>query len=339
MKDPQAFEAGRHLSVGARHGLLRAVRRGWHLGCLALLGVAGALAGDADSTSSGVVVRDRVNVRGRPTIFSEVITQLRKDETVAILEEVTLKNPGKGEPADWLKIRLPANTPVWVNAAFVDTNSFTVKARRLNLRGGPGENFSVLGSVGREATVREIRTVDDWMEIEAPTNAVAYVAADFVERSATTAPAAETAPETMAPAEAGDTNAGVKPPADTPPTKVDKEPDQPEPAPVESQPADRKPAEARTGQTDPAGAPVPVTRRLVRREGTVRNTKLADAPAAYLLEGEEAGTVVVYLKEASGMNVLQIYLGKKVVVSGEETVTASSSRPPVLEVQTVKLAP
>lgn len=338
MRESQAFEAGRHLPAGGRHALLRGLRHGVCWCGLAVLGFTGLLAAE-NPVGTGVIVRDRVNVRGRPSVFSEVITQLRKDETVTILEEVTLKNPRKGDPADWLKIQLPANTPVWVNAAFVDTNTFTVKPKRLNLRGGPGENFSVIGSVSRDTTVREIRTVDDWMEIEAPTNAAAYVAADLVERGATATPAAEPAPETAAPAEANDTNASAKPPADTPPTKVDKEPDQPEPAPTEAAPADPKPAEARAGQTDPAGAPVPVTRRLVRREGTVRNTKLAEAPAPYLLEGEEGGTVLVYLKEASGMNVLQLYLGKKVVVSGEETVTDSTGRPSVLEVQTVKLAP
>ena len=44
----------------------------------------------------------------------------------------------------------------------------TAGAQPLNLRAGPGENFSIVGRIDRGTPVKEIRTEKSWMEIEAP---------------------------------------------------------------------------------------------------------------------------------------------------------------------------
>ena len=132
--------------------------------------------------TTATVTHDRVNVRGRPTVSSEVITQLHKGEPVVVLEEIKAEKPKAGEPAVWSKIQMPANTPVWVNAGFVDPSTKLVTVKKLNLRAGPGENYSVVGLLTKDSEVKEVRIVDQWMEIEAPTNTWAFLAADYLEK-------------------------------------------------------------------------------------------------------------------------------------------------------------
>src|SRR5712671_5423372 len=131
--------------------------------CLA----AGLWAMSAGAEESAVVNGNRVRVRGQATLKSEVITLLKKGETVTVLEEIAARKHKRGEPANWARIQLPPNTPVWVYAPYVETTNNTVNIKRLNLRAGPGENFSVIGRLDRGTGVKEIRTDGNWMEIEA----------------------------------------------------------------------------------------------------------------------------------------------------------------------------
>src|SRR2546425_2695184 len=137
---------------------------------------------------AAVVKKDRVNVRAQGSPTSEVITQLKKGETVIVLEEIAAKKHKRGEPAKWARIQLPPNTPVWLYAPYIETTNNTVNIKRLNLRAGPGEYFSIIGRIERGTQVKQIRTTDNWMEIEAPPSAYAFVAAEMLEKSAATAP-------------------------------------------------------------------------------------------------------------------------------------------------------
>src|SRR5690606_12802772 len=91
---------------------------------------------------TGIVNGQNCNVRGRPSFIGEVITKLNKGEKVTLLEEITLSKTRKDEPANWYKIVMPTNTPVWVSAHFVDPNTKLVLPRKLQVRAGPGENYS-----------------------------------------------------------------------------------------------------------------------------------------------------------------------------------------------------
>ncbi len=128
----------------------------------------------------GTIVGDHVNVRGKPTLASEVVTRLQKGEKVTILEELAPQKLKDDEPTRWYRIVLPQNTPVWVHSGFLDESSSTA-LQRLNLRAGAGENYSVLGRIEKGTPVKEFRRKEEWAEIEAPPEAYAFVAADLVE--------------------------------------------------------------------------------------------------------------------------------------------------------------
>jgi uncharacterized protein YgiM (DUF1202 family) len=299
-------------------------------------------AGQAEQVA--IVKKDRVNVRGQANAKSEVITQLHKGEAVNVLEEIPVKNPKKGEPAAWMRIQLPANTPVWVYAPYIESAAKTVNIRRVNIRSGPGENFSILGRLDRGAGVKEIRTVERWMEIEAPTNAFAYVAADLLEK----APAK--------PEEAKPTEIAANTPAPTPPPTTETVKTEPVPAPAtETTPAptppattDTKPATtdtapatapAASGTIEPAPQVVPETppRRTVSREGVVIVSRSIQAPTDYALENMEARRTINYLHSEDPALKLKNFAGRRVIVTGEELLDRRWAHTPIIEVETIRL--
>jgi hypothetical protein len=291
----------------------------------------GAVVLTARAEESAVVKKNRVNVRAKAVPTSEVITQLKKGETVIVLEEITPKKRKRGEPATWAKIQLPPNTPVWVYGPYVETNNHTVNIKRLNLRAGPGENFSVIGRLERGTEVKEIRTDGNWMEIEAPTNAFAFVAAEMLEKTAAPVPpATELAANTnAAPAQPAPTVETVKP--------------EPVPAPaVETVPpvATAQPATQQPAAPTPA-PPVDTTppKRVVSREGTVVVSRSIQAPTSYALENHESRRTVNYLHSESEDINLKKFAGKKVIVTGEELIDQRWTSTPIIEVESIQVVP
>ncbi|MCH2378550.1 MAG: hypothetical protein MK236_03920, partial [Pedosphaera sp.] len=145
----------------------------------------------------GIINGTRVSARGKATIFSAMVFQFNKNEPVNIVEEINIANPKAGEPRKWLRVQVPADAGVWVHADFLnapfkknaqDANGqpvvFTyakVKANLLNVRGGAGEHFPILGKLPAGATVQVSgRRNEKWVELYAPANATVFVAAQFV---------------------------------------------------------------------------------------------------------------------------------------------------------------
>jgi len=287
------------------------------------------------AAETATVKKNRVNVRGQASQKSEVVTQLKQGETVVVLEEISVDKPKKGEPARWARIQLPPNTPVWVFAPYIELTNKTVNIKRLNIRAGPGEKFSVLGRMDRGTAVKEIRTVDNWMEIEPPGAAYAFVAADLLEKSES----APVTPETKL-ANARPTTAPV-------PTTVENVTNEPAPAkPVDAAPVPT-PAAADTNAppvsvaTQPAPQPAPAepVRRVVSREGLVIVSRSIQAPTEYGLESFETKRTINFLHtEELGLK-LKSFGGKKVIVTGEELIDQRWTNTPIIEVESIRLLP
>lgn len=125
-----------------------------------------------------------INARGQAGLKGEVVAHLKKGDTVTVLDQINLSKHKAGEPAQWAKIALPSSTHAWVDSRFVDATNKTVSVKKLNLRAGPGENYSVLGVIESGTPVREIQVKGDWMEIESPNSAYAFVAAMYLTQAA-----------------------------------------------------------------------------------------------------------------------------------------------------------
>jgi uncharacterized protein YgiM (DUF1202 family) len=162
------------------------------------------------------VAVSNINVRGQASLKGEVVAHLFKDDAVTVLEQINLQKHKADEPAQWAKIAFPEKAHVWVSATYIDATNKTVLPRKLNLRSGPGENYSVVGLIERGTSVNEISSKGNWMEIETPKNAYAFVAAMYLKQEAPTAPV----PETGAMAAAPTTEPAAPPVEQAPPPRI-----------------------------------------------------------------------------------------------------------------------
>ena len=105
---------------------------------------------------------------------------------VTVLEEIHLKKSGPDEPSAWAKILLPSDTHVWVKSSLLENNA--VASKKVNLRAGPGENYGVVGTVAKGDAVQTMDTKGDWTQIQAPANAYAFMAAQYLKQGEEAAP-------------------------------------------------------------------------------------------------------------------------------------------------------
>jgi uncharacterized protein YgiM (DUF1202 family) len=270
------------------------------------------------------VIASNVNVRGRSGLLGEVLTRITKGSTVTVIEEITLKHSKENEPSAWAKIASPAGARVYVNASFIDPATKTVKPKKLNLRGGAGENYSVIGTLEKGAAVKEISVKGDWMEIEPPAGAFAFVAAQYLKQEAPAIVAAAPKPAEPAPT----------------PTPVS------EPAPVAA-PTTEPPATTLTPAppvTTPAPAPTPATAadeppptRIVQHEGLVKGTWSIQAPTRFALVAPDTGKTINYLYTTSTNLDLSRYKGLHIVVTGEEGLDERWKNTPVITIQRIQV--
>lgn len=142
----------------------------------------------ANAPEPAIVKQNNVNVRGQADIYSDVVIRLKKGDQVSILEEMTLKKPKVDEPDKWARIALPSSAYVWVHSSFIDAASQTVVPNKLNLRSGPGENYSILGRIPKGTVLKELDRKEDWIKIEAPPGSYAFVAAHLLTREPASTP-------------------------------------------------------------------------------------------------------------------------------------------------------
>ena len=290
-----------------------------------------------------VAKQNHINIRGQASIGSEIITHLQKGDQVMVLEEITLGHPKTDEPAKWLRVTLPTNAPVWIHNGFVDPATKTVIPNKLNLRGGPGENYSILGRITKGTVVKEVEVKDAWTRIEPPATASGFVAAHLLQRqpAVSVAPPVQPAPKpaetivavtpTPAPAPkpvvAVDTTPTVAPPVTEPPPKVTPTPT-PTPAPA----------------PEPNVVIEPVVKRIVSREGFVRRAVSPVAPTVFELESPDTKKIINYLywpKQNSGdikdTRTIKDFQGFRVIVTGEEGLDERWPDIPVITIDDIQL--
>ncbi|MCF7669216.1 MAG: SH3 domain-containing protein [Verrucomicrobia bacterium] len=258
-------------------------------------------------TKIAEVLGNYVNVRGQPTINSEVITQLDQGDEVVFIEKLTIENEDPADPTEWARIRVPEEVTVWVHKDFIDANDSTVTADPLNIRGGPGQNYSVLGQLEQGTKVERVSDQGFWMGIKPPTNAYAFIAADLISKPKTvTEPkeekpdeqkSDETQPDKAKPAKQGTSDKEAEPaeaqkatePAEE---KQAQEPEQkapeqetvettPPPAPIIDVPSTEKAAEKpkpkETKATEKQAPPAPDTEKVTEEKKTEpEKTKLPE---------------------------------------------------------------
>jgi uncharacterized protein YgiM (DUF1202 family) len=289
------------------------------------------VAGPATVTSANL------NVRGQAGLKGEVIGHLKAGDSATVIALITLDKHAADEPAQWAKIALPSGTKVWVDSKFVDATNKVVAVKKLNLRAGPGENYSVLGVIEKGAPVSEISSKAGWLQIETPTNAFAFVAAMFLKQQ----PAAPVEMTTPTPAVV------ETPVAAAPLTTNNVAEAQPiVTSPVPAVDTNVTPATSTVAETATNVAPVivdtnPPPPRIVSHEGYVRHSISPVAPTYYELFDWDTGNAINYLyaptnssNPASSLK-LGRYNGYKIIVTGQEGMSERWASTPVLTIQKI----
>lgn len=257
--------------------------------------------GAAQVSASELVVRGQAGLKG------EVVARLSKGDTVTVLEQINLAHHTADEPSQWAKISFPKSGHVWVMAKYI--NNGTVSAKKLNLRAGPGENYSVVGVIEQGAPVNVVETKGEWTKIDPPANAYAFVAAKFLTEEA------------------------------APPAAVAMNPETPEAQPT---PAPTPVAPPQPIITTPPPAPQPPpppqpTVRIVQHQGIVGPVGSVIAPTAYKLYDQKTGLDIDFLYPTSPDQDLRKLVDDEVIVTGEEGVDARWPNTPVIAIQNIEV--
>jgi uncharacterized protein YgiM (DUF1202 family) len=126
-----------------------------------------------------VISANHVNVRSKAGLVGEVVARMTNGTPVTVVDEIHLKKSGPDEPSAWAKVLLPADTKVWVKSSLLENGAATKKS---NLRAGPGENYGVLGTLNKGDAVQVVDTKGEWTQIQAPANAYAFIAAQYLKQ-------------------------------------------------------------------------------------------------------------------------------------------------------------
>ena len=287
-----------------------------------------------------VVVASNVNVRGQAKLKSEVVARITKGESVTVIEEIVRNNSGPEEPSAWAKIALPPKAHVWINTAFIAASNQTVIPKKLNVRSGAGENYSVIGQLKHGDPVKPLTTKGEWTEIEPPAGAYAFVAAQYLkqEPEAPTPTPTPTPMPTPTPPEPTPTPATVAtaPPVAPPPTEA---PIVPAPPPAETPVLTNPPPVLANPTTEPE-TPVseePPPPRIVSREGIVRGMTSIQAPSRFVLISPDNGQDIDYLFTRSKDLDLRRYKGLRIIVTGEESLDERWGKTPVITIQKIQV--
>ena len=277
------------------------------------------------SPGAATIAGKNVNVRGKASFKGEVVTKLQNGDSVTVIEQVILSKPKAGEPSNWAKIALPASAHVWVHSSYV-TAEKTVKPKKLNVRSGAGENYSIVGTLEQGAAVKEISTKGSWTEIEAPASAFAFVAAMFIQQ-------APGGPEAVSPI-------------------VTIQPPEPTTSPVTDEPIIASNT-TDIGNTNASAEPTPVVAvnpnaaappavieeilvpRTVSHEGIVRRSVSIQAPTEYALYAKENNKLINYLYSPTVVLDISRYYGRHIIVSGQEGLDERWINTPVLTIQKI----
>lgn len=272
-------------------------------------------------------------VRSLPTRFSPSIAKLQAGDVVVVQEEIMLEKPVANDELRWLKIVCPTNASAWVSALFVDTNLSTVTSTRLNVRAGPSENHPIIGRLQRGQNITNLTVKGDWIQVPPPADAFAFVAASLVnlpQRPDTDAPLPVTVTN-VAPVVINETTtvsnepAAVSPPEPTPATStvaaVTSPVTEPTPAPTLTIPV----------------VPEPPKPRIVTREGLISGMTSIQAPSYFKLENLESRRIMDYVRSPTTNLVLNRYVGRRVLVTGEESLDQRWPTTPVITIQRIQV--
>jgi len=134
-----------------------------------MTGVLAPLTSAPEAETPVVVKGSRVNLRAGAALTSEVVHQVNQGQPL-------IARTFKGE---WVEVVPPEGSAVWVHGDFVKEGR--VSANELNVRAGPGGNYSVVGRIPQGTTIEPIGEHGDWLKTRPLPGCTFWISKEFVE--------------------------------------------------------------------------------------------------------------------------------------------------------------
>jgi SH3-like domain-containing protein len=266
------------------------------------------------------VMSDRVNLRAKPDMESEMVVQAGTDDRLTV----------RGVEEKWVQVVPPAATDVWVHKDFLKEDRVVVN--RLNARSGAGINYTVVGHFTEGDQVERRGSFGEWVKVAPPVNASLWVSRDLVEL---VYPAPDLPPPVFAPAaqdfmqlESTTAPLAASEPVVAPSDFVDN--------PVRS-PNEITSATPATAPTDLKIIPLDGQGRETVREGQLKRSPslLFKAPGSHRLVRREGNKLITTAYLRGNVNQLEGLLDEYLVIRGKEY-WIEKTRVPVIVIEAIE---
>jgi SH3-like domain-containing protein len=121
----------------------------------------------------GEITENDVNIRAGQSVSFDKVGRLAEKDTIVVVEK----------SYNWYKIKLPSRASSYVHAKYVNPlgdNIGEITGERLNIRAGPGVQYSPLGQLEKGTLVRLLDQKDEWYRIEPAERSYGWVMDKFV---------------------------------------------------------------------------------------------------------------------------------------------------------------
>ena len=116
------------------------------------------------------VLKDNTNLRAKPALNVEVVGQ------VSANQELTIKSMD----LEWVEVVTPTNIDFWMLGDYLK-DGVVVCRQTVNVRAGPGINFSIVGQLTNGAKVEVRGNLADWIKLAPPGGCSLWVSRPLVE--------------------------------------------------------------------------------------------------------------------------------------------------------------
>ncbi len=115
------------------------------------------------------VTGDRVSLRAKPDINSELLDRAMRGEELVFL----------GKTNGWVAVQAPSSLDFWVSGQYVQNG--TVQPAKLNVRSGPSQNYSVVCVVNQGDSIALRGEFNEWLKIAPPAGSQVWISEDYIE--------------------------------------------------------------------------------------------------------------------------------------------------------------
>ncbi|MBM3859232.1 MAG: hypothetical protein FJ395_06235 [Verrucomicrobia bacterium] len=134
--------------------------------------------------AASLLKANNVNLRARPGLTAELITQVNKGDEVNVLETKPVVEGGKTQ--QWSRITLPASAKCYVLSKLIADGKAAGDA--VNIRSGPGTNFKDVGKLAKGEKVSVVKVAGEWTQIKPTPKCSGWVASEYLEAAPLAAP-------------------------------------------------------------------------------------------------------------------------------------------------------